>query len=105
MGGRERENKQGEAQGIFQHPTANNPHPIFIVTFSSTHNALKAEKALKEKDAPFTLMPTPKKLAAFCSLSILFEEKDRLLIEDILRKSKVKTAAIYKKGEDDYVEV
>ncbi len=77
----------------------------YIATFGSTHKALKAEKVLKEKGIPFKLIPTPKKLAAFCDLAISYEEKDRTAVETAFRDSSVKAAAIYGKEGDEYVKV
>ena len=77
----------------------------YIATFGSTHKTLKAENVLKEKDIPFKLIPTPKKLAAFCDLAISYEDKDRTAVETAFRDNSVKTAAIYGKEGDEYVKV
>jgi hypothetical protein len=77
----------------------------YIATFGSTHKALKAEKVLKEKNIPFKLIPTPKKLAAFCDLAITFEEKNRKTIENAFIDSSIKVAAIYKKQGEEYVKM
>lgn len=76
-----------------------------IITFGSTHKALKAEKVLKEHGLPFRLMPTPKTLAAFCDLCIAFQEQDREAIENALKDAGVKPAAIYRKEGDDYAQM
>lgn len=76
----------------------------YIATFGSTHKALKAEKVLKEKDIPFKLMPTSKKLAAFCDLSIAFEEKERQAVMEILKDFRINTT-IYRKEGDEYVKM
>ncbi len=53
----------------------------YLLTFPSTHIALKAEECLKRADLPFRLLPTPSKLVSGCGLSIGFREevKDRIL--------------------------
>ncbi|MBI5048469.1 MAG: DUF3343 domain-containing protein [Deltaproteobacteria bacterium] len=77
----------------------------YIATFGSTHNVLKAEKTLKEKDISFKLLPTPKKLAAYCDLSILFQEQDKEAVKNALKGGGVKASAIYKKEGDDYKKI
>lgn len=75
----------------------------YIATFGSTHKALKAEQVLKRKGIVFKLIPTPKKIAAFCDLAVSFE--DITTVETTFRDSNVKTAAIYIKKGDEYVKV
>lgn len=77
----------------------------YIATFGSTHKALKAEQVLKRKGIAFKLIPTPKKIAAFCDLAVSFEDKDTTAVETIFRDSSVKTAAIYIRKGDEYVKV
>ena len=77
----------------------------YLIIFGSTHKALKAEKILKEKNIPFKLIPTPKALAAFCDLSLSFQEQDREAVENTLKNAGVKTAATYRKEGDEYVKV
>ncbi len=77
----------------------------YIATFGSTHKALKAEKVLKEKEIPFKLIPTPKKLVAFCDLAITFEEKNQKAVDNAFRNSGVKAAAIYRREGDEYVKM
>lgn len=77
----------------------------YLITFGSTHKALKAEKILKEKNIPFKLIPTPKALATFCDLSLSFQEQDREAVEAALRDNGVKAAEIYKKEGEEYVKM
>ena len=77
----------------------------YIATFGSTHKALKAEQVLKRKGIAFKLIPTPKKIAAFCDLAVSFEDKDITAVETTFRDCSVKTAAIYIKKGDEYVKV
>lgn len=77
----------------------------YLITFGSTHKALKAEKILKEKNIPFKLIPTPKALATFCDLSLSFQEQDREAVENTLKNTGVKTVATYRKEGDEYVKV
>ena len=45
----------------------------YLVTFFSTHHALKAEKLLKEKIKGVTLIPTPREISSECGFSLFLE--------------------------------
>jgi hypothetical protein len=80
----------------------------YLTTFTSTHKVLKAEKVLKRNDIPFRLLPSPKALIkpSQCGLVIAFNASDTAMVEDVLRKARVKPMAIYFKGEEgNYVKV
>jgi len=77
----------------------------YIATFGSAYKALKAEKTLKEKDIPFQLIPTPKKIAAHCDLSITFQGDDSKTVEDALNEKGIKVIALYRREGDSYVKV
>ena len=49
----------------------------YLVTFFSTHHALKAEKSLKEKIKGVTLIPTPREISSECGFSLLLEDNRR----------------------------
>jgi hypothetical protein len=44
----------------------------YIVTFETTHHALKFEKALKGKSIPLTLLPVPRRLSSSCGIAARF---------------------------------
>ncbi len=46
----------------------------YLVTFFSTHHALKAEKLLKEKINGITLIPTPREISSECGFSLFLEK-------------------------------
>jgi len=48
---------------------------IAVLTFSSTHAALKAEKRLKEKGMVGELVPVPREISASCGLAWLGEKE------------------------------
>lgn len=58
----------------------------FLVTFFSTHHALKAEKALKEISSHIDLVPTPREINSECGFSVLikeFEDKPSTLLKNM----------------------
>jgi len=44
----------------------------YLITFASTHLAIKAERALKDRHR-LTMIPTPRELSASCGLSLMLE--------------------------------
>ncbi len=57
-----------------------------VITFRSTHHAMKTEKALKNANLDIKMIPTPREITASCGLSIKFKDEDRDAIFEILRK-------------------
>ena len=58
----------------------------FLVTFFSTHHALKAEKILKVISPRIDLIPTPREINSECGFSVLirdFEDKPSTLFKDL----------------------
>ncbi|EOD00037.1 DUF3343 domain-containing protein [Caldisalinibacter kiritimatiensis] len=68
----------------------------FVMTFDSTHYAIKAEKVLKEEKIDIRTIPTPREITASCGLAIKFSED---LLEDVKRtveEKKLNRSGIYK---------
>lgn len=49
----------------------------YLVTFLSTHHALKAEKILKKEESGIDLIPTPREISSECGFSIFIENTVR----------------------------
>lgn len=47
-----------------------------VIAFESTHDAMAAEKYLKER-LPVVMMPTPRCVTASCGISLRFDLEDR----------------------------
>lgn len=48
----------------------------YVVSFNSTHHAIKSEKRLKEEGIELKMIPTPREITASCGLSIKFDKVD-----------------------------
>lgn len=68
----------------------------WIVTFYSTHFALKAEKVLKEKNLEVSLIPVPRSLSSNCGISLSFDGKDYELVGRLLAENGVEVEKIHK---------
>lgn len=57
-----------------------------VVTFNSTHHAIKGESTFKSSQVIFKTIPTPREITLSCGLSIRFNlsdlEKVKKLVED-----------------------
>lgn len=67
-----------------------------LVTFDSTHHALRAETLLEAAGVSIMIIPTPRELAASCGLSISFRPGDAERLTAILRDGGVQTSARYR---------
>ena len=75
------------------------------MAFGSTHKVLKAESILNNGDVCFRLLPAPKALVPYCDLviSVAPDALDQAL--ELLKGSRLKPKAIYKKEGDEYAQV
>ncbi|MDB8794018.1 DUF3343 domain-containing protein [Romboutsia sp. 1001216sp1] len=69
---------------------------MYIVSFNSTHHAIRTEKLLKEKEIVCTTLPTPREITASCGISIRFLYNDIEKVKETLRESDVEYKGIYK---------
>ncbi|MBE9532310.1 MAG: DUF3343 domain-containing protein [Proteobacteria bacterium] len=76
----------------------------YLLSFHSTHKALKAESILKAQGVEFRLLPAPKEIAAYCALVISIKDRPDTLVE-LLKGSGGEAAAVFKKEKDGYVKV
>lgn len=78
----------------------------YLLSFHSTHKALKAESVLKAKDVEFRLLPAPKEVASYCALVISIKDDvlPAAVIEE-LEGTGGEPASIFKKEGKGYVEV
>lgn len=80
---------------------------MFIVSFNSTHHAIRSDKLFGEKGITCTTLPTPREITASCGISIRFLHKDIEDIKVILEGNRIEYKGIYniKKVEDGKKEV
>ncbi|MBI5219843.1 MAG: DUF3343 domain-containing protein [Bacteroidia bacterium] len=49
---------------------------VFILTFDSVHQVLKAEKILSDMPVQFEIVPTPRDISSNCGMSIRINDKN-----------------------------
>lgn len=57
----------------------------FVISFNSTHHAIKSEKRLKEEGIDLRMIPTPREITASCGLSIKFQKDDIDKVKNIMK--------------------
>lgn len=67
-----------------------------VITFNSTHHAIKAEKTLMGNGLNVRTIPTPREITASCGFSIKFEEDDINEIKNFLINKELDILGIYK---------
>lgn len=71
-------------------------HEFLIITFSTTHAALSAEKLLEETDLPYLIIPTPREISAGCGLAIRIFPESLAQVGRIIKKSGLAYEEVYK---------
>lgn len=66
-----------------------------VVTFESTHHAIKGEKILKENQIEHRMIPTPRAITRSCGLSAKFDLKDLALVRKLFIQGAVAMTGIY----------
>ena len=57
---------------------------MYIVSFNSTHHAIRSEKLFGENSLKVMALPTPREITASCGISIKFSFEDMEKIKTIL---------------------
>lgn len=68
---------------------------FLIITFSSTHHALKAEKILKKADIPAKVIPVPRDISSDCGVALRFEKQFEDDVKTELNVENIEIAGIY----------
>ncbi|CCQ98262.1 conserved hypothetical protein [[Clostridium] ultunense Esp] len=72
-----------------------------VVTFKSTHYAIKGDIIFKKEDIKYRTIPTPREITRSCGLAIKFDLEDIGLIKDIIRENQLDIDGIFKLIKND----
>ncbi len=72
-----------------------------IITFFSSHDAVRSEKELKERDYQVKLVPGPKDISPNCGIALRFEYGFRDEVVDILKKKKINIDGVHERKEEE----
>mgnify|MGYP000589053002 CR=1 FL=1 len=57
---------------------------MYIISFNSTHQAIKCDKAFGKNEIDYTVLPTPREISQSCGMSIRFVLEDMDKIKEII---------------------
>jgi len=89
--------RDGRTMGLFGHSkTGERRGPLEgVVTFFSSHHALRAESVLKKGEQPVRLVPGPREISPNCGVALRFDYSARDLVARLLSDSSVQIEAIH----------
>ena len=67
-----------------------------VITFGTTHQALKAEDIFRELQLGFELIPTPREISAECGFALLVNDNDSAEIKETCESNSIRFSGIYK---------
>lgn len=77
-----------------------------VITFNSTHQAMKAEDEFKQAELDFELIPTPRKISAECGFALLVRNTQPMIVKKLCDQTSIQFDLIYviknDKGEKYY---
>lgn len=66
-----------------------------LISFESTHMAIKSEKLLKEINLDIRIIPVPREITSSCGLSLRINPLDYKEAKEILDKNKIEFSGCY----------
>lgn len=69
---------------------------MYIVSFNSTHHAIRTDKILSQLGVTSTTLPTPREITASCGISIRFLFNDIEKVNKILKENDIEYKGIFK---------
>lgn len=74
---------------------------FYLISFNSTHHAIRTEKLLLNEGFKIMTLPTPREIAASCGLSIRFEKDDIEAIDKIMKENSLERRGIFHLKKND----
>jgi hypothetical protein len=62
---------------------------MYIVSFDSTHHAIRSEKIFIENNIKVSTLPTPREISSSCGISIRFSEDNIKSIKRLLENNEI----------------
>ena len=69
---------------------------IYIVSFNSTHQAIKCDKIFEKNNMDYAVLPTPREITQSCGISIKFSIVNIDDIKKIMNENQIEYKGIYK---------
>ncbi|WP_416199012.1 MAG: Se-S-carrier domain-containing protein [Sporanaerobacter sp.] len=72
-----------------------------VVTFESTHHAIRGEKILENANLKFKTIPTPREITSSCGLSIRFDLDDIDKVKSTILENELAIKGLYRMSKID----
>lgn len=69
---------------------------MYIISFNSTHQAIKCDKIFGKSAIKYAVLPTPREISQSCGMSIKFEIENIDKVKDIMKQNEIEYKAIFK---------
>lgn len=69
---------------------------MYIISFNSTHQAIKCDKVFGQNNMKYAILPTPREITKSCGMSIKFLIEDINTIKDTLKENQIEYKGIFK---------
>ena len=76
-------------------------HEMYIISFNSTHQAIKCDKAFGKNEIDYTVLPTPREISQSCGMSIRFGLEDIDTIKEIIDQNQIEYKSMYRIFKED----
>ena len=67
-----------------------------VITFKSTHYAIKGDSIFKKENVQFRTIPTPREITHSCGLAIKFDLNDTKQVKKIIDENRLDIEGIFK---------
>lgn len=94
-------NKRKEYVKITEFWQLNIMNEMYIISFNSTHQAIKCDKVFGKNKIDYTVLPTPREISQSCGMSIRFLLEDIDTIKEIIEQNQIEYKAMYKIFKED----
>lgn len=80
---------------------------MYIISFNSTHQAIKCDKVFGQNNMKYAILPTPREITKSCGMSIKFLIEDINSIKKTLEENQIEYKGLFRifKREDGSKEV
>ena len=74
---------------------------MYIISFNSTHQAIKCDKIFGKNEIDYTVLPTPREITQSCGISIKFSIENIDNIKEIVNQNQIEYKGMYKISKQD----
>ncbi|WP_455543720.1 DUF3343 domain-containing protein [Intestinibacter sp.] len=69
---------------------------MYIISFNSTHQAIKCDKIFGKNEMDYAVLPTPREITQSCGISIKFSIENIDNVKEIIDENQIEYKGMYK---------